>query len=453
MDGTGHGYDLAGLKRALGGIELIDDPQIVRLKSRDFFWYSPILKAELNRKSADLVALPKDQDEALRVLGACAQFRVPVVPRGGATGNYGQLVPLKGGVMLATDRLDRTVFVKPGIGRFEAGINLVEIDRRARPTGWELRMHPSTKRQSALGGFVAGGAAGVGSAMHGQLRDWGAIPALRVATCEPVPRVVELRGREVAKATHAYGTTGVILEVEIGLVPVWPWCDATIAFDDFMDAARFGQALGEADGIVKKEIAVVAWPIPSLFKGLKDECPEGKAVAFVMANAGDREPLEALAREHKGRFTSWRPTPDETDPAQTPLYEYCWNHTTLQCLKTDKGITYLQTVFPIGRNLEVVEEMRTKYGDEVMLHLEFQRRFGRVNCSALQVVRWTTQERLYEIIRDHEAAGCVIPNPHTYVLEDKGPKVIAQDHQLDFKRGADPFGLLNPGKMRRWSGA
>jgi hypothetical protein len=35
------------------------------------------------------------------------------------------------------------------------------------------------------------------------------------------------------------------------------------------------------------------------------------------------------------------------------------------------------------------------------------------------------------------------------VLEDKGPKVIAQDHQLDFKRGADPFGLLNPGKMRR----
>jgi hypothetical protein len=48
MDGTGHGYDLAGLKRALAGVELIEDPQIVRLKSRDFFWYSPILKAELN---------------------------------------------------------------------------------------------------------------------------------------------------------------------------------------------------------------------------------------------------------------------------------------------------------------------------------------------------------------------------------------------------------------------
>jgi hypothetical protein len=86
-----------------------------------------------------------------------------------------------------------------------------------------------------------------------------------------------------------------------------------------------------------------------------------------------------------------------------------------------------------------------------MLHLEFQRRFGRVNCSALQVVRWTTKERLYEIIRHHEAAGCIIPNPHSYILEDKGPKVAAGDRQLEFKHVSDPYGLLNPGKMTRWS--
>lgn len=36
MDG-GHGYDLAGFRKALGGVEVIDDPQVVRLKSRDFF--------------------------------------------------------------------------------------------------------------------------------------------------------------------------------------------------------------------------------------------------------------------------------------------------------------------------------------------------------------------------------------------------------------------------------
>jgi FAD/FMN-containing dehydrogenase len=157
MDAGGHGYDLDGFRKAVAGISLIDDPQLVRQRSRDFFWYSPILKAELNRKSADLVAVPKDQDEALRVLGACAQLRIPLVARGGATGNYGQLVPLQGGIVLDTEKLDRKLFARPGVARFEAGANLVEIDRQTRAIGWEMRMHPSTKRQSALGGFVAGG--------------------------------------------------------------------------------------------------------------------------------------------------------------------------------------------------------------------------------------------------------------------------------------------------------
>ncbi len=451
MTDTLASYDLQGYRKAIAGVSVIDDPQLVRLKSRDFFWYSPILKAELNRKSADLVVVPKDQDEALRVIGACAQFRIPLVVRGGGTGNYGQLVPLKGGIILDTAKLDRTLFVKPGVGRFESGANLVEIDRQARSLGWEMRMHPSTKRMSSIGGFVAGGAAGVGSITLGQLRDWGSIPAIRVATCEPKPRIFDFRGRDVAAATHAYGTTGVILEVEITLAPVYPWFDAVVAFDDFMDAARFGQALGEADGIVKKEVAVVAWPIPAWFKALKAECPEGKHVAFCMIAQSEQAAFGKLASLHNGRITAWRATPDETAQDETPIYEYCWNHTTLQALKVDRTVTYLQTVFPLGRNLEVVEAMHRHYGDEVMLHLEFQRRFGRVNCSALQVVRWTTKERLYEIIRHHEAMGCVIPNPHSYVLEDKGPKVAAGDRQLDFKRQSDPFGLLNPGKMTRWS--
>jgi hypothetical protein len=170
-----------------------------------------------------------------------------------------------------------------------------------------------------------------------------------------------------------------------------------------------------------------------------------------MLAESEKAAFERLAADHRGRVTAWRPTPDETEQGETPIYEYCWNHTTLQALKVDRTVTYLQTVFPIGRNLEVVEAMYRHYGDEVMLHLEFQRRFGRVNCSALQVVRWTTKERLYEIIRHHEAAGCIIPNPHSYILEDKGPKVAAGDRQLEFKHVSDPYGLLNPGKMTRWS--
>jgi hypothetical protein len=84
-----------------------------------------------------------------------------------------------------------------------------------------------------------------------------------------------------------------------------------------------------------------------------------------------------------------------------------------------------------------------------MVHLEFLRVNGKAIPAGLQLVRYTTPERLYEIIQYHEANGCAIANPHTYILEDGGRKVI-DPVQLAFKEQVDPYGLLNPGKMRAW---
>jgi len=172
-----------------------------------------------------------------------------------------------------------------------------------------------------------------------------------------------------------------------------------------------------------------------------------------MIAAPSLEPFRALVQSAAGSITLERAAPADGDAGAVPLYEYTWNHTTLQALKIDRTITYLQSIFPPGSNLERVEEMRRLFGDEVMMHCEFQRRPGGVSCSALQLVRFTTPERLAEIIRLHEAAGIRISNPHSYILEDKGPKIIDADHQLAFKRRTDPYGLMNPGKMSRWTPA
>jgi FAD/FMN-containing dehydrogenase len=129
-----------------------------------------------------------------------------------------------------------------------------------------------------------------------------------------------------------------------------------------------------------------------------------------------------------------------------PLYEFTWNHTTLQALKTDRSITYLQTLFAAPDHLAAVSRMAEKFGDEVPMHLEFVRLGGEVCCFGLQLVRFTTEERLAEIIATHEAEGCPIFNPHAFTLEEGGMKTVDQA-QLAFKREADPLGLLNPGKM------
>lgn len=65
----------------------------------------------------------------------------------------------------------------------------------------------------------------------------------------------------------------------------------------------------------------------------------------------------------------------------------------------------------------------------------------------MQLVRYTTEERLNEIIRYHEEQGVNIGNPHTYIMEDGGRKVIAPE-QLKFKEIVDPYRLMNPGKSK-----
>ena len=112
---------LDALRADLAGVALADDAATLKLKSRDFFWFSPILKPILDDKRADLVALPKTKDDVMRIAAACARYRVPLTVRGGGTGNYGQAVPLAGGVVIDMVGLDRTVAVAPGAGRFEAG--------------------------------------------------------------------------------------------------------------------------------------------------------------------------------------------------------------------------------------------------------------------------------------------------------------------------------------------
>jgi FAD/FMN-containing dehydrogenase len=75
----------AELIAALPGIEFITDAALVRQRSRDFFWYSPVLKRQLNGVKADAVALPKDEAEVIRILAECHARRIPVTPRGAGT--------------------------------------------------------------------------------------------------------------------------------------------------------------------------------------------------------------------------------------------------------------------------------------------------------------------------------------------------------------------------------
>jgi FAD/FMN-containing dehydrogenase len=443
---------LVALRADLGDVPLITDEAQLRQKSRDFFWFSPILKEELDHCRADLVALPRDRNDLVRIARACARHRIPLTVRGGGTGNYGQAMPLEGGVVVDMGALGATRWVRPGVGRFEAGARMLDIDRTLRGDRQELRFHPSTRAHATIGGFLAGGAGGVGSCTWGQLADRGAVIAVEVLTVEEEPRFIELRGRDALKVMHAYGVNGIITEVEMPLAPWHPWAERICAFDTLEEVARFAHALTAAEGIAKKLVSVHDGRISPLLKRIRPFVPDGKAMVILMVSEPQAPTVEDMAAEFGGETVFARGN-EEVEAATfdgqgklPPLYEYTWNHTTLYALKAKPGTTYLQVRYPAGREIEIVTHLAGVFGEEVLFHLEFQRRFGRVFVSSLPLVQYTTRERLEEIVRMIEAAGAELSNPHTYRLSDAGWKKVDAP-QASFKREADPHGLMNPGKL------
>ncbi|MBD2728124.1 FAD-binding oxidoreductase [Nostoc sp. FACHB-892] len=435
---------LDALINSLEGIETITDSAQVAKLSQDYHSFSPVLVPKLEGKVGDIVVRPANEAEVLKVAAACAKHRVPITVRGAGTGNYGQCVPLHGGVILDMTRMQEILWVKPGVTRVEAGVKLAAIDKKTREIGWEIRMAPSTYRTATIGGFIAGGSGGIGSIQYGLLGDRGNILALRVVTVEDEPRAIELRGDDVQKVNHAWGINGIITEIEIPLGPAYPWAEVIVTFDEFMTAAKFGQALGNADGMIKKLISVFASPIPQYFHALQEYIPEGTHPVFLIIAESSLEFLPSLVQQYGGKITYEKPA--EEAGKSIHLAEFGWNHTTLHARSVDTGITYLQSMFPRDR-MQLVQQMYDHFGDEVMMHLEFFRVNSAVVPGALQLVRYTTEERLNEIIRYHEEHGVSIANPHTYIIEDGGRKVIDPE-QLKFKEIVDPYGLMNPGKSK-----
>ncbi|MGE0499349.1 MAG: FAD-binding oxidoreductase [Rhizobiaceae bacterium] len=442
--------DLAALKRDLDGIRIEDNPAIVQQKSRDFYWYSPVLKRQLDRVTGDLVASPKSEAELVRVLSACHRRGIPVTPRGTGTGNYGQAMPLSGGVVVSLADMDEVKEIASGRVVCGPGAIIADIDKATRAHSMqELRLHPSTYNTASIGGFIAGGSGGVGSINFGGLRDFGNVIRLRVVTMEAAPRVLELTGEDLHKVTHAYGTNGIITEVEMPLAASYDWVDVVVGFDGLAAAARYGNALACQDGILTKLITPIAAPVPWLFfKRHQRFLKENQSIVVCMVAPHALDAFRAFTRREGGEVV-YDATQVEDRKGIPPAFELAWNHTTLRALRVDPAITYLQTLYPFPNQLALVAKMDAMFPDEVFTHLEFVRFDGNITCFGLPLVRFTTEGRLDEIVRLHEENGVPVFNPHRYTLEEGGMKQT-DDIQLAFKRQADPQGLLNPGKMIAW---
>ena len=458
-------------QQEIAGIAQTTDTQKVAAKSTDYHWYSPILKAELDGKVGEIVVRPSSEAEVMRVAAACAKHRLKITVRGGGTGNYGQCVPLEGGVILDLTGLDRVLDIGRGHVTCEAGILIADLERAVRAStvvqgGQELLMFPSTRDIATIGGFIAGGYAGAGSVRNGILKDAGNVTMVRVVTLEATPRVIELRDVDIQKVHHAYGTNGIITALTLALKPAVDWVHQIALFNSYADALRFGCAATEAIGQSVDAFLITAVErriAPYYAAEFGERFPADRDAVFSMVHPQFLAQWRALMGQHGGVESMALDEPALKRQKLFPAFECAYNHTTLIALRMDRSWTNLQTVHAwtpgVGIDIALVQKQMERWGDEVLMHHEFGRQFGPGGstqtegafCVAfgLPLVSFFDRERLYEIMGEFEADGCMVFDNHVVTIEGGGMKQIDMA-QIEFKKVADPHGLMNPGKTSGW---
>ncbi len=437
--------DVQGFVAALGDMQMVTDPTLVRQRSRDMTGaFNPVLKRELRDKSADLIVMPRDRDEVVKIAAAAAVHRMPLIARGGGTANFGQGIPLQGGAIIDMNALDRVLWQNGPVVRAKPGVKLIDLDAATRPNSWELRMHPSTKRASTLGGYIGGGHAGVGSCTYGILRDRGNIIGLEVVSVEETPRVVELRGADVNLVHHAYGTNGLITAIEMPLAPAWPWAEAIVLFPEFMTSVRFARALATSDGIVKKLISIDGWPLPAMMRPLGPFIRPQQHMVLCMVAAPFAESFRGLVSDFGGEITSF--CAEGEGGYGAPIYEFAWGHARFHVNKTDRSIVSGVGLFPADANVDAIERSFHRFRDLGPLHLEVKRFDGGLTMQGSPFFPYVDEAHLASVLHGMAEDGAMVANNHTFLVKEGGMKTVdAADHE--FKRAMDPYDLLNPGKM------
>lgn len=192
----------------------------------------------------DMVVQPETEEEVRHLVTLARDGAVPLVPRGSASAGYGGAVPASGGVvvdlyrmrgMTGLDEEALTVTALPAT-------LMADLDDALRERGFQLPVMPTSAPAATIGGFVAQGGAGIGSAASGTLRD--NLVAVTAVLGDGTVRVFE--GDDLDVVYGFEGITGIITSVTCRVRPAQVAEPAAFALPTAEAAQAFARAAVEA---------------------------------------------------------------------------------------------------------------------------------------------------------------------------------------------------------------
>jgi len=175
---------------------------------------------------AQAVVFPLDKHQVSKVVKLCAQYGVPVIPRGGGAGDSGGSTAPTGGIIMDTKKMDKVIALneKSLTVRVQPGILQKHLEEYLNRHGYTMNHFPASYHTSTLGGFISTNGTGVLSSKYGKLIDMVhqlevVMPDGRIFKSLPVNH--HSAGPDLSKLfIGAEGTLGVVTEALIKVHPL-----------------------------------------------------------------------------------------------------------------------------------------------------------------------------------------------------------------------------------------
>ena len=147
----------------------------------------------------DAVAFATTHVQVLETVRLCHQYSIPIVARGRGTGTTGSAIPVRGGLVLSLERMNRIVKMDAAnrVMRVEPGVINQAVQDKATQQGFFWPPDPTSSAYCTVGGNIALNAAGPRALKYGTTR-------------ENVLGLVAVTGKGDEIHTGTYTTKGVV---------------------------------------------------------------------------------------------------------------------------------------------------------------------------------------------------------------------------------------------------
>lgn len=410
----------------------------------------------------DLVVLPETTSDVQRVVEVASTRKIPLIPKGGGSSRTGMLVPIAGGIVVDTIKMNRVIEVSvPDLYvTVQPGITLKELEGHLEDYGLALNQEQGSFKMATVGGAISTSGFSRKHQKYGTIAD--RVMSLEVVLADG--RVMRTGAKVLYTSTGyrlnqlfiaAEGTLGIITEATLRVEPLPEAKDAILAFyDDFWAANDAAQKImgtcvtytgGEAFGVhdaseygapsEKKGILYIG------FEGTKGEVDA--ELAYVTDIVRETGGLVASS-EHTFRFMS--------------RYTIQWCGARVSTGHEGPLTTYV----PMERMKEFYEklygEILPKYGTGPVPGEEYSLDVGRYRIVAGRYLvpkgerAWERfQGMLREVAELATALGGSISTCHGVGIEHRDDLELeyddtALDTMRAIKRLLDPDNIMNPGK-------